>query len=242
MDLAEYSRIAEAEELHWWYRATRALARQFLAADLRPGAKMLDAGCGTGGNSAWWLGQGPVTGVDVSPEAIRLARANHPALNALQGDLMELPLEDQAFDLALVLTALAFVSDDGRALHELHRVLRPGGVAFLLEPANPRLRRDHDTVTQARRRYALADLQRRVEGAGLTVRRATYAYSFLLPPALGLAALHRVKPPNHAPLSDLQRDRLGWMFSRLARAERRVLERRDLRWGLSCIVVAERRG
>jgi len=236
----EYTRIAEAEERHWWYQATRSLACQFLEPHLQEGAHLLDAGCGPGGNSTWWQGRGPVTGLDLSPEAIRLAQANHPALEAVEGDLMAMPFADGSFDAALVLTVLALVADDAAALSELHRVLRPGGTAFVLEPANQWLWRDHDTVTHARRRYRLADLRRKAETAGFSVRRATYAYSFLLPPAAGLSVLNRLRPAEADPLSDLQRDRLGGGLGRLARAERRFLRRRDLPTGLSAVILITR--
>jgi ubiquinone/menaquinone biosynthesis C-methylase UbiE len=240
MEPDEYRRIADAEARHWWYRATRALAQQFLAPALSPGARMLDAGCGPGGNSAWWLDHGEVTGVDIAPEAINLARSRHPLLDARRGDLTALPLGDGTFDVALVLTALYMVGDDRAALRELSRVLRPGGTALLLEPAGRRLRRDHDAVTHALRRYSLPDLTDRAEAAGLTVRRATYAYSFLLPPAVGLSLLHRVKSPSRPDLSDLERDRFGGLLGGLARVERRYLEGRDIPAGLSCLVLAEK--
>lgn len=239
MDLAEYTRIAQAEERHWWYRGTRALARQLLDADPRQGMRVLDAGCGPGGNSAWLVPQNEVVGIDPSPEAIRLARARHPAMDARQGDITALSFPDDSFDLALVLTVLYLVPDDALAVRELARVLRPGGRLLLIEPANPRLWRDHDIVTHARRRYTLHSLRRLCEDAGLRTRRATCAYSFLLPPALALSALHRVKPPRRPERSDLQRDHLGRLFGGMAKLERRILRGRDLPYGLSAVVLAE---
>jgi SAM-dependent methyltransferase len=240
VDRAEYFRIASAEEGHWWYRGTRSLMRQLLEAELRPGLRVLDAGCGPGGNSAWLLPTSRVVGVDTSPDALQLARERHPGMEVRQGDIAALPFEDGDFDLVLVITVLALVEDDARAVREVARVLRPDGAAFLIEPANPRLRRDHDAVTRIERRYTLARLSGLAEAAGLTVRRATYAYSFLLPPASALALWHRLKPSRRADRSDLQRDRLGWLFERLAAGERRLLHRTDLPLGLSAVVVAKR--
>ena len=47
--------MAEAEERHWWYPATRELLRASLEPLLQPGARVLDAGCGTG-SAGGWLG------------------------------------------------------------------------------------------------------------------------------------------------------------------------------------------
>jgi SAM-dependent methyltransferase len=241
MDIAEYSRIATAEDAHWWYRGTRSLMRQLLEPDLRAGMQVLDAGCGPGGNSAWLLPGNHVTGLDVSPEALRFARDRHPEMTVRRGDITDLPFADESFDLVLVITVLYLVDDDVRALREVTRVLRPGGTAFLLEPANPRLHRDHDVVVRARRRYNLAELHGLAEVAGLEVHRATYAYSFLLVPAALLSLWHKVKGRQRSDLSDLQRDRLGWLFAHLAALERRFLNRFDLPFGLSAVVLAERR-
>ena len=44
VELAEYRRMAEAGDTHWWYRSTRALLREFLADRLPPGGRFLDLG------------------------------------------------------------------------------------------------------------------------------------------------------------------------------------------------------
>ena len=79
---------------------------------------------------------------------------------------------------------------------------------------------------------------------GLTVERSTYAYSFLAPPAAVLGGLERMRRPSAeaadaaSPESDVERRTLDRAFAPLARAERRVLARRDVPFGTSVIVVA----
>jgi SAM-dependent methyltransferase len=241
MELEEYARIADAEQRHWWYRTMPALARAVLGPTLSPGLRILDAGCGPGPNFDWLRPYGEVVGIDYSPEAIRLANARHPGTEAVQGDITDLPFADESFDLALEFTVLALVDADQRGVDELARVTRPGGTVLLMEPAIPRLRRDHDEVNGVRRRYRLDDLRAMASRAGLAVRRATHANSFLVPPAAALAVAHRVKRPDADAASDFERDRLGALFASLAAAERRVIARRDVPFGLSAIVVAEKR-
>ena len=78
MEPDEYARIAAAEDEHWWYQGTRALAAQLLDPWLgRPGL-FLDAGCGPGGNGAWLAERGTVVGVDRAVEALALLGARHP--------------------------------------------------------------------------------------------------------------------------------------------------------------------
>jgi len=241
MELEEYARIADAEQRHWWYRSMPALARAVLGPSLRPGLRILDAGCGPGPNFEWLRPYGEVVGLDYSPEAIRLANARHPGTEAVRGDITEMPFADESFDLALEFTVLALVDEDQRGVDELARVTRPGGTVLLMEPAIPRIRRDHDEVNGVRRRYRLDHMRAMAGRAGLAVRRATHANSFLVPPAAALALAHRVKRPGSRSASDFERDRLGPVFASMAAAERRVIARRDVPFGLSAIVVAEKR-
>jgi SAM-dependent methyltransferase len=240
MELEEYARIADAEQRHWWYRSMPALARAALGPALRPGLRILDAGCGPGPNFEWLRPYGEVVGVDHSPEAIRLANARHPGTEAVQGDLTDLPFEAGSFDLALEFTVLALVDDDQRGVDELARVTRAGGSVLLMEPAIPRLRRDHDEVNGVRRRYRLDDMRAMAARAGLSVTRATHANSFLVPPAAALAVAHRLKRRGADSASDFERDRLAPVFASMAAAERRLIARRDVPFGLSAIVVARK--
>jgi hypothetical protein len=76
--------------------------------------------------------------------------------------------------------------------------------------------------------------------AGLSVTRATHANSFLVPPAAALAVAHRLKRRDADSASDFERDRLGPVFASMAAAERRLIARRDVPFGLSAIVVARK--
>jgi ubiquinone/menaquinone biosynthesis C-methylase UbiE len=53
----------------------------------------------------------------------------------------------------IAITVLYTVADDTLAMHELARVLRPGGAAVFVEPTFESLRRAHDTAVHSRRRY-----------------------------------------------------------------------------------------
>jgi ubiquinone/menaquinone biosynthesis C-methylase UbiE len=100
---------------------------------LRParGERILDAGCGTGVFSLDLLSGGArLTGLDLSLPM--LARARRKAFGlpfqVLAGDVLRLPFPAQAFDKAVSITALEFISDAGAAVRELFRVTRKGGI------------------------------------------------------------------------------------------------------------------
>jgi SAM-dependent methyltransferase len=248
VEIEEYARVAAAEDEHWWYRNTRALARDllepWLAARPPDRRRILDAGCGPGGNGAWLAEYGSLVGVDVSADALAYVRERRPETLPVRASLVRLPFPDGRFDVVLAVTVLYTIPDDAGALWELARVLAPGGVVILLEPAFEALRREHDVTVHGQRRYRRDALSASVRAAGLTVRRATYAYSFLAPPAAVLGAWERLRVPavgstdTVAHASDVDRRTLDRAFAPLAQAERRYLARRDVPFGTTVIVVA----
>jgi len=96
--------------------------------DHLPPRRVLDAACGTGRHAAFLAGLGhDVTGVDVSPDMLKVARASVPGATFLEGDLVELPVDDGSFDLVVCGLALAHVADLAGAVRELSRALSAGG-------------------------------------------------------------------------------------------------------------------
>jgi ubiquinone/menaquinone biosynthesis C-methylase UbiE len=239
VELDEYRRMAIAEDTHWWYRSTRALLQQLVGPHLPPGGRFLDIGAGTGATGAWLADHGQLVAVDVEPMALTLHRELHPTAEVATCDAGRLPFPDRTFDAAMCVTVLyhASVERPDKVVQEMARVARPGGVVCLCEPGVRRLRRAHDRVTHAARRFARRDLTELLTSAGLTVLRATGAYSFLVPPAVVKALVERGMTS-----SDLDRnpDGLRGALSGAASVERRLLRRVDLPTGLSVVAIGRR--
>jgi SAM-dependent methyltransferase len=241
VEVEEYARIAAVEDDHWWYRNTRALAQDLLGPWLTSWPRILDAGCGPGGNGAGFATHGSVVGVDVSPEALAFVRARRRQTVPTRARVEALPFVDGGFDIALAVTVLYAVPDDARALAELARVVRRGGAVLLIEPAFESLGRAHDATVHGQRRYRRSTLTGLCARAGLAVERATYAYSFLAPPAAALATFDRLRHRRDTPAgSDVDKRALDRVFAPLAASERRWLARHDVAWGTSVVVLATR--
>lgn len=103
---------------------------------LRPGDRVLDLGCGSGWASRLLAKQsGEVTGVDVSDEMIRQAKAaskDFPNISYLCGSAQQIPCDSNAFDKMLSVESFYYYADQDGALDEIFRVMAPGGRIFIL--------------------------------------------------------------------------------------------------------------
>jgi SAM-dependent methyltransferase len=147
----------------------RLLLDLFLAA--RPGPDVLDAGAGQGSLSAKLASLGfEVTSTDSSPAAVSVLRERVTG-DVVEADVTSLPFADESFDAAVLGEVLEHVEDDRRALAEVARVLRPGGVLALSVPANPKLYGRSDVWAGHVRRYTRPALLDACTSAGFTVER-----------------------------------------------------------------------
>ena len=126
------SRDGEGYELQMgrWSQRLASLFTDF--AGVARGELVLDMGCGTGSLSAELVRRDPagtMVGLDYSRAYVSFADTNHGGrCRFVVGDGAVLPLADGVFDRSLSQLVLHFVPDPARAISELRRVTRPGGV------------------------------------------------------------------------------------------------------------------
>jgi ubiquinone/menaquinone biosynthesis C-methylase UbiE len=111
------------------------------AAELRAGERVLDVACGTGvvaRLAARRVGPtGAVTGVDLNPGMLAVAREATPSSTSIEwheANAEELGLPDDTYDVVLCQMGLQFFADKAGALGEMRRVLKPGGRLVLNLP------------------------------------------------------------------------------------------------------------
>jgi len=107
--------------------------------------KVLDVGCGPGLAHRYLTDLTHLEGVDISESMIERGRQANPGVAYSVGDALALPFAAQTFDVAFATTVLHHVEPKEwpSFVRELHRVLRPGGMAVIFEhnPLNPLSRR-----------------------------------------------------------------------------------------------------
>lgn len=150
---------------------------------------MLDCGCGTGHNLALLARYGEAFGFDLTPGGLELARrSGYPLVRAEMG---RIPFQAGSFDLLTSFDVLQYVDDDGEALREVARLLRPGGTAIITASALEMLRGGHAGEWPEVRRYTKGRMRRITEGAGLKVERLTYLFGSLLPMMIAVRLFRR---------------------------------------------------
>jgi SAM-dependent methyltransferase len=188
MQTKDYEYLYALEESFWWFAGMREITATLLdpICPVGPHRLILDAGCGTGGNLEWlrrYAGNGQVSGIDLSADALKFCRAREHRMLA-QASITALPFADAVFDLVTsfdVLPQLPISGADEGALDEMRRVLKPGGIIFVRVAAYEWMRSGHDEALNTHQRYQLGTLRKRIERAGFRILRTTYANSLLLP-------------------------------------------------------------
>ncbi|MCA9773330.1 MAG: methyltransferase domain-containing protein [Myxococcales bacterium] len=123
----------------WASIAYEHLSRYLMALPHARGKSALDVGCGEGyGTRLLASHADDATGIDVSPEAVRHARARYGAeasnLRYLVGSASLLPFPDRTFDLVTCFEMLEHIEEHDALLGEIRRVLRPGGLLLISTP------------------------------------------------------------------------------------------------------------
>jgi len=97
--------------------------------------RLLDIGCGTGqSRQVYEPKTAGYVGIDLSLEALRLARSKFPSAAWELADACRLPFLDSVFDAVAFSSVLHHIPDFRPALSEALRVVRPGGFVFAFDP------------------------------------------------------------------------------------------------------------
>ena len=217
METATYEVEAQIEATHWWFVVRRRLLGRMIATlPLPTDSSVLDIGSSTGTNLRLLkqVGFSNVQGLDFSEEAVRWCAEKQLGI-VKRGDICALPFEDECIDMVLATDIIEHVEDDGLALREIRRVLRPGGYVLITVPAFEEIWGLQDEVAHHKRRYRKEMLVSRIEDAGLIVGRAFYFNALLFVPiwlARRLIDLLSIKLNSEG---EVNTPFLNWLFTKI---------------------------
>jgi SAM-dependent methyltransferase len=165
----------------------------------------------------------------------------------LQFDLTRCPLPDSSVDAVVLLNVLEHIRDDAKAVAQLWRILRPGGVMIAEVPAGPRLYDAYDRHLMHCRRYDMAEFLALVEAGGFEMVSQSHLGLLLFVPFWLTKKINRLWPGANAAKdgdfvdkSIVASKRAGGFGHVLMHLEAWLRRRTYLRFGIRCVITARK--
>ena len=152
---------------------------ELLRTRLDDGASVLDIGCGAGVPITQLLAKRfAVTGVDISGEMIRLARANVPCASFVQSDITSVEFDDSSFDAVVAFYSLFHIPRENhlRLFHRIRDWLKPGGYLMCTLSRESEAGYTKDDFFGEKMywsNYGLSEYEEMLTGIGFTILRNT---------------------------------------------------------------------
>lgn len=244
MEIAEYRNIFENEETHFYYVGTHNAVIELLNKYLPKKTEniILDAGCGTGSLMKKLKSFGKIYGIDTSSEALKFAK-RYGLRRVKKASVTDIPYKDSYFGAIISIDVLYHrqVKNDLKALREFKRVLKPGGILIIKNPAHNWLRGNHDIVIHTKRRYNKGEFREKLKLAGFQIIKLSYINMFFFPLAIIKRLVDSVS--NAKPSSDVKNlpPQINRMLINLYAIETSWLLKNTIPFGLSLFAVVRKR-
>jgi SAM-dependent methyltransferase len=241
MDRATYDRMRVLQDGHWWFEGRRRILERLIGAlDLPKQARILEVGCGPGGNLAMLKRFGEVTAME--PDDASRAYAAERMGVTVEGGLLPdgLPFAPGSFDLVCAFDVIEHVEEDAASIVALAGLLRPGGYLATTVPGQPWMWSRHDELHHHKRRYRLGPYRALFEAAGLSVRTASHFNSFLFLPIAAIRALKKLTGSTAADDDSMPPAPINRLLTGLFAAEGAWLRRAPLPIGVSIVLIARK--
>ena len=243
MTADEIHKIAAIETSHWWYRGTREICMVLLRPHIagRGPLRILDIGCGTGGNLDALAVYGQARGIDPDPLCVDYGRRK--GLECGPGAMLDFEAPPASLDLVTLFDVLTQVDRDQfpAVLSRIATALVPGGLLAFREPALPIARGAHDRAVNIHHRFKAHEVGTLLNETGLEPLRVTYMNTLLFPPIVIARRLQDALFPALA-ASDVRATTalLNALLLGVLRLEKQLLRFTDLPFGVSLFCVARK--
>ena len=136
MEVEIYHKTAAFEKIHWWFIGRRRIVEGILKnLPLPTNPKILEVGCGTGGNLSLLARYGRVFGLEMDELARRYAMNQHDRPILAGSLLQEIPFRSGVFDLIVAMDVLEHIDEDSLSVEKLFDIQKQGGYLLITVPA-----------------------------------------------------------------------------------------------------------
>ncbi len=234
------------ERNHWWFLIREKIIRQQLnrSLPLNTQLKILNIGAATGRSSQMLQQYGEVISVEKDHDTCVFLR-KELGLQVVEGSVESLPFGDNAFDVVCVFDVIEHIEQQEKAIGELFRVCKNGGILYCSVPAFRFLWSMHDEVNHHKRRYTIKEI-REVIGHEFIVEYNTYFNALLfLPVWFARTVLQRLQKPQQA-VSDFEYGKtlngqfFSWIFKAVFSMELLWLRYFTFPFGVSILLRARK--
>lgn len=242
MEKEEFNKINELENSHWWYVGTREISFSVLFRYLpkKEGLKILDIGCGTGGNLKELSKFGEACGIDLDPYVVGLCKQN--GFKCEVGDLRSLQQKQDSFDLITLFDVLNQVDykDIPGVLNDINSSLKKGGLLIFREPAIKVASGKHDLYVNIKFRSEEKDIRSLLEKVEFKILYSSHINFLLFFPVWFKRKVDFLM--DRTPRSDIYKhsDFSNKILLGILRAEKYLLNVFSFPIGTSLLVVAKK--
>lgn len=241
LEAAAYEEMERLQGDHWWFKARRKILESQISSLFDgAGLKVLEVGCGPGGNLEMLSKFGAVSALEMDDEARIMAKRKFPNARIEYGCLPDVdPFEGETFDLIAMLDVAEHIPDDVGALAKLSERLNPGGYLLLTVPAYQWMWSVHDERLHHQRRYTRGRLSDVLNSSGWLPEKLVYFNSLLFPLAATARLFDKFSKAETPSGMDLPNPFVNSVFYSLFSSERHWLKQSGFPFGVSLLAIAQ---